>query len=260
MRVSQETGLVGRDHVLDVDECILATSSLKKFQGLHDQVAHVLALPLGVLDAVAQVAVGGPEEVEDWKNLPVVWDKHLPDVDVGPDHALEHVDRPAHDDVVLGVQCTLDGHDHRGHCRRYERGLLPTGSVEHVLKALVGNRGVRLRLLQKPIEEDRQVIDIVKLLWLNLPLEAEVGSVLHGDREITALVEAAQHGRWSFVDLKNVLLVPDAARMLRLVNTGGWGSQAPIALHDHPSRKSLLITEAAAGREGLAHAHAELLW
>lgn len=47
--------LIGRDHVFDVDEGIWAAPFLQNFQGLLNQVAHVLVEPLMVVDPVAHV-------------------------------------------------------------------------------------------------------------------------------------------------------------------------------------------------------------
>ena len=51
----QQAGLVGGDHVLDVDEGVFAAVALQGPQRLLDQVPHVLPLLLTVLDAVSGV-------------------------------------------------------------------------------------------------------------------------------------------------------------------------------------------------------------
>lgn len=51
----EHAGLVGGDHVLDVDEGVLPAIALERFQRLLDQVADVLPLLLAVVDAVSRV-------------------------------------------------------------------------------------------------------------------------------------------------------------------------------------------------------------
>ena len=51
----QHARLVCWDHVLDVDKGILSSVSLQQLQGFFNQVAHVLAFILAVVDAIATV-------------------------------------------------------------------------------------------------------------------------------------------------------------------------------------------------------------
>merc|ERR1719326_448050 len=66
----EDARLVRGDHVLDVDEGVLAAVQLKHLERLDDQVAERLALLLRVVDAVAEVEVAVLEDVEDREDLP----------------------------------------------------------------------------------------------------------------------------------------------------------------------------------------------
>ena len=55
MHLTQHLRFVGGDHVLDVDEGVLAPVDLEQLQCLVDQVAHVAALLLRVIDLVTDV-------------------------------------------------------------------------------------------------------------------------------------------------------------------------------------------------------------
>lgn len=68
----EHAALVGGNHVLDVDECILAAMGLEHLQGVLDQVAQVEALALRVVDLVSEVGVALFEQVHNGKNLSVV--------------------------------------------------------------------------------------------------------------------------------------------------------------------------------------------
>lgn len=50
-----QAGLVGGDHVLDVDECILSSMELKSFQCLLDEVADILTLLLAIVNTITNV-------------------------------------------------------------------------------------------------------------------------------------------------------------------------------------------------------------
>lgn len=51
----QQARLIGRDHVLDVDEGVFSSGALEGLQRLLDQVTDVLPLLLAVVDAVPGV-------------------------------------------------------------------------------------------------------------------------------------------------------------------------------------------------------------
>ena len=60
----QHTAFVGGDHVLDIDERILATMDLEELKALLDQIANILSLSLAVVNAIVQVHVHALEQVE----------------------------------------------------------------------------------------------------------------------------------------------------------------------------------------------------
>mmetsp|Transcript_52597 Transcript_52597/g.138785 ORF Transcript_52597/g.138785 Transcript_52597/m.138785 type:complete len:366 (-) Transcript_52597:15-1112(-) len=228
-------GLVRGDHVLDVDEGVLAAGPLHQRQGLVDQLAHVLAFPLPVVHEVAQVLVVAGVQVERREDLPVVRHQELPDPLVAPDHELEGVDGPAHDLVVAGVQRTPQWDDDHRDCRRKQRRLLAPGGVEEVLEALVGDRREGLHLLEDPVEEDRKHVVVVEPRGLDLPSDARHGSVAHAQRQVPALEVAPQRSRRLIVTLEAVRLERDAVRRLLLVRAGLVGPGAPDARGLHPA-------------------------
>ena len=69
--------LVGGNHILDVDECVFSTVNLKAFESALNKIAKVLAFSLTVVDLVTEVDVLCLHKVEDWKDLPVVWNQSL---------------------------------------------------------------------------------------------------------------------------------------------------------------------------------------
>ena len=96
--------LVGGDHILDVDEGIFATVSLKEFEGLLDQVAEIESLALAVVNLVAEVGVVLLEEVHHWKNLAVVGDEGLTDGVGASDESLQDLEGDGNNFTVAGVE------------------------------------------------------------------------------------------------------------------------------------------------------------
>ena len=78
-RSVKHAALVGGDHVLNVNECIISAVCLEELESLDNQVTKVLSLALTVVDLITLVQVLGLEEVHDGENLTVVWHEGLTD-------------------------------------------------------------------------------------------------------------------------------------------------------------------------------------
>ena len=104
----EHAALVGGDHVLDVDEGVVATVHLEHFECLLDEVTEVLLLALRVVDVVAHVQVIGLEEVHDGQNLAIVGHEGLADGVAARDESLQDVEGRRDDFFIAGVQgrCT----------------------------------------------------------------------------------------------------------------------------------------------------------
>lgn len=79
LRSVKYAALIGGDHILDVDECVLTTVNLEELECLLNQVSQVLSLSLAVVDLVTEVVVADLEKVEDGEDLSVVGDEGLTD-------------------------------------------------------------------------------------------------------------------------------------------------------------------------------------
>jgi len=82
--------LVGRHHILDVDEGVFASICLERFKCLLDKITQVQLLPLRVVDPISHVFVLLLVKVHDWKNLPVVGHQGLTDGVRALDEGLEN--------------------------------------------------------------------------------------------------------------------------------------------------------------------------
>jgi hypothetical protein len=71
---------------------------------------------------------------------------------------------------------------------------LGTALLEHVKDTLDGEESIWVLLFADTLEENRQVMVIIKLLDLNLPVDTVLGTVLNGDGEITSIVETSEFG------------------------------------------------------------------
>ena len=103
-RSVKHAALVGGDHVLNVNECIISAVRLEEFESLDNQVTEVLTLALTVVDSITLVQVLGLEEVHDGENLTVVWHEGLADGVAAEDKLLQDVEGGGNDGGVTSVQ------------------------------------------------------------------------------------------------------------------------------------------------------------
>lgn len=103
-RSVEHAALVGGDHVLNVNECIISAVRLEHLEGLDDEVAKVLSLALTVVDSVTLVDVFSLEEVHDRENLSVVGHEGLTDGVAAQDEVLKDVKRRGNDIGIARVQ------------------------------------------------------------------------------------------------------------------------------------------------------------
>mmetsp|Transcript_9033 Transcript_9033/g.21117 ORF Transcript_9033/g.21117 Transcript_9033/m.21117 type:complete len:379 (-) Transcript_9033:163-1299(-) len=187
----EDARLVGRDHILDVDEGILAPVRLQKLQRLLDEVAEDHALPLVVHDPVANVDVAVLEDVQHRENLAVVGHERLPHHLARDHQLLQHLEDDDDDDRVAGVEGRLDRDDQ---LRDHWQDLGPP-VLQHVECPLDSDEAVGFLLFAQPIEEDGQVMVVVQLLNVHLPLDLVADAALLDEkRQVPALVEPPQLG------------------------------------------------------------------
>jgi len=87
---------------------------LEELERLLDQIAEVLLLALGVIDAVTHVEVVRLEQVHDGKDLTVIRHESFTDGITALDEGLEHMERRADDLVITSVQSRFDRDDELG--------------------------------------------------------------------------------------------------------------------------------------------------
>lgn len=100
----EHAALVGRNHILDVDECVLTAVRLEQLKGRLDQVAQVGSLALRVIDLVTQVGIGGLKQVHDWQDLSVVGHECLANGVGAGDECLQDLQGDGDDFGVTGVE------------------------------------------------------------------------------------------------------------------------------------------------------------
>jgi hypothetical protein len=103
-RSVEHAGLVGGDHVLDVDEGVFSTVGLEELEGLLDEVAEVKSLALAVVDLVSEVGVALLEEVHDGQDLAVVGNEGLTDGVGAGNEGLQDLEGDGDDLAVTGVE------------------------------------------------------------------------------------------------------------------------------------------------------------
>mmetsp|Transcript_123029 Transcript_123029/g.353475 ORF Transcript_123029/g.353475 Transcript_123029/m.353475 type:complete len:245 (+) Transcript_123029:179-913(+) len=177
---------IGRNHVLDVDVCILPAVCFQDLECLGNQVAHADALALSIVHTIAEICVVRLVHVEHRQNLAVVWDQGLADHVAGLDQLLNELDRRAHDDLVASGQRLFNRDDQLRHHRQDLRAAL----LKEVVGALHGQEAVRILLFPSPIEEHGQVVVVIELVDVHLPRDlAAATTVEHRNRQVAAVVK-----------------------------------------------------------------------
>ena len=100
----EDAGLVGWDHVLDVNESILTSVRFKQLEGLLDKVTQVLAFSLRVINHVSNVLVAHLEQVHHWEDLSVVWHESLTNGLRADNESLQDLEGNGKDFWVTSVQ------------------------------------------------------------------------------------------------------------------------------------------------------------
>jgi len=109
-RSVEHAALVGGDHVLNVNECIISSVCLEKLEGLHDEVTKVKLLALTVVDLVTLVQVLGLEQVHDGEDLTVVRHQGFSNGVTASDELLKNLQASRNDITVAGVQRSYISH------------------------------------------------------------------------------------------------------------------------------------------------------
>ena len=75
----ENTALISRNHILNVNERIFSSMYLKQFKRLLNQISQISRLSLTIINFIAHILVLHTEKVKDRKDLPVIGHKSLTD-------------------------------------------------------------------------------------------------------------------------------------------------------------------------------------
>ena len=166
---------------------------LEQLKRLLDEVAQHHALPLAVLDLVAQVGVLLLVQVENWQDLTVVGHESFSDSLRASNKCLKDFQSNSNDFAVSGVQGCLDWDDQlRNDWEDFSSTLL-----QHVKDTLNGEETVGIGLLTDSLEEDWQVMMVIQLLDINFPGDFVLWSMFNGNWKISTLVESSEIAYWN---------------------------------------------------------------
>ena len=104
-RSVKHAALVGGDHVLNVNECIISAVHLEQFERRNDHVTQALTLALAVVDLVSLVQVLGLEEVHDGQDLSVVWYESFANSVTALNKSLKDMESGGNNLGVTSVKC-----------------------------------------------------------------------------------------------------------------------------------------------------------
>ncbi len=101
----EHAALVGWDHVLDVNERVIAAVLLEHFECLSDHIAEVVSLALSIVDLVSLVQILSLEQVHDWQNLAIVGHQSFTDSLAGLNESLKDAKGSCNNFGIARVKC-----------------------------------------------------------------------------------------------------------------------------------------------------------
>ncbi len=101
----EHAALVGWDHVLDVDESVIAAVNLEHFERCRDHIAKVVSLALSIVDLVSLVQILSLEQVHDWQDLTVVGHQSFTNRLTGLNESLKDAKGSCNNFGVARVKC-----------------------------------------------------------------------------------------------------------------------------------------------------------
>ena len=151
------------------------------------------------------------EEIHDWQDLSVVGNQALREHIACLDEVLQ-VDQSFDNDLrLLGVEGLLDGDDQLG--KHWQDALL--AGLDQRGQALVRQELVGVLGLAKTVEEDGQVVVVVKFLNLYDPSDLAMGTQeVDHDRQVTSVIAHLEDGRGDNSILSSFEAYVFAAKML----------------------------------------------
>lgn len=122
---------------------------------------------------------------------------------------------------INDLNLTLDRDDQLGN--NWEN--LSTALLQHVKNTLHSQESVWVLLLTDTFEENRQVVMVVKLLYLDFPVDLQLGTVLDSNWEISSVIEATEFRRcyWSHVESASLWLLRNGL-FLGLIKTNNFAA------------------------------------
>lgn len=186
----QKAGLVGWNHILDVDKGIRASSSLHQFKGVLNKVANVLAESLMVVDPISAVQILLFEQVEDGEKLAIIGDQGLTHIVCTLDQLDQSLEGSAHHPIPPSVKSQFDGYDQLGDDGQ---DFLGPSARQQILDSLDGKEDIRVLGLPQAVEEEGKVVMVVQGLKRHLPADSISTSImLQCNREVAPVIGLAE--------------------------------------------------------------------
>jgi len=244
----EHTALIGGDHVLDVDESVLATVHFEHFQGFLDQVTKVQILSLGVLDLVTDVGVLSFKEIQNGQDLSVVRHKGLTNGVRAGNKSLQNLQCDGNDLSITSVQSSFDGNDKL----RDDREHLGTALFKHIEYTLDRKETVWVSLLTDTFEEDGQVVMVVELHDIDLPEDCVALAMLNGNGQITSIIETSEFTGCDQTSVSSTSSrLSDNWLLLGLSQRGSLATNTAAALEDSSSSSGDALLSSVSDRHGL---------
>ena len=165
----------------------------EKFKSLLDEISEVVSLSLTVIDLIAHIQIFSLEQIHDWKNLSVVWNKSLSNGIRACDQGLQNLKSNCDNFWVSGIQSSFDWNNQLWNNRKNFGSTL----FKHIENTLDSKESVWINLFSYTFKEDWKIMMIIKLLNINFPIDFILRSMFNCYWEISSVVEKSEFTNWN---------------------------------------------------------------
>jgi hypothetical protein len=165
----------------------------EKFQGLLDEISKVVSLSLTVVNLITHIQIFSLEQIHDWENLSVIWNKSLTDGIRACDQGLQNLKSNGNNFSVSGVQSSFDWNNQLWN----DWKNLGSTLFKHIENTLDSEESVWINLFSNALKENWEIMMVVELLNINFPIDFILRSMLNSYWKISSVVEKSEFTYWN---------------------------------------------------------------
>lgn len=166
----------------------------KQLKSELDQISQVAHFSLTVVNSITYVGILCFEQIQNRKNLSVIWHKSFTDSIRASNQLLQDFQSNCNYFWISCIQGSLD----RNNKLWYNRQNLSTSFFQHIKYTLYCDEPVWVTFLSDSFKENRKIMVVVELLDMNFPVNFVLGTMFNRDWQITSVIEQSELTNWNY--------------------------------------------------------------